>query len=136
MSRKPFKLIKVDSPEADMCVLYRHYPTEFDVQMDLYLDIGALCADLDNGSEVKSEVSAFYDKIKCRFDLVVFKGQKPVCAIEVKRWKQYDTDPQSPAFKQKMKYKLFSEGSGIPVLYCKGVEEIEKVHAAVLDIIA
>jgi hypothetical protein len=132
--KKRFYVVPVESSEADVCVLYSHFPSEFDVQRELYDSLFMICDELDNGSEVKSEVTAFCDDIKSRFDLMIFKKKIPVCAVEVKRHENNHPTVQSE--KQTLRYEMFSRMSKIPVLYCEGIDKVEKVSKRVKKIIS
>lgn len=123
--------IKVESTDADIIIKYPLAPTEFDIQYRLYSDIEFLCQQLDNGSEVKSEVTVYMDDtIRCRFDIMIFKNGQAVCAIEVKKSK-YLSANQDQDEKQITKYKMFQRCAGVPVLWCKGMDEIDKTVEAI-----
>ena len=115
--------------DADIIICYPQKPTEFDVQMELYRSLELLCNELDNQVEVKSEVTVICDGISSRFDLMMFRwfGERcqAMCGIEVKRG-GFITNP-GQSVKQKSKYNLIEMLGKIPVLYCNGIEEIDKV---------
>jgi len=133
--KKSFYVIPVKSNEADLCVLYSNFPSEFDIQTELYGELSLLCHELDNDIEIKSEVTAFYDKIKSRFDIMIFKSRIPVCAIEVKRYWDKSNNKEHQQYKQKIKYEMFARASDIPVLYCTGMNEVEGIIKQVRNII-
>jgi len=133
--KRSFRAVPVKSDEADLCVLYPRFPSEFDIQTELYGELSYLCYCLDNGSEIKSEVTAYYDKIKSRFDLMIFKDRIPVCAVEVKRYLDRSENKEHHQYKQKIKYEMFARASGIPVLYCTGTKDVKDIVKKVTDII-
>jgi hypothetical protein len=133
--KRSFYAIPVKSNEADLCVLYPHFPSEFDIQTELYGELSFLCYSLDNKTEIKSEVTAFYDKIKSRFDLMIFKDRIPICAIEVKRYQDKSENQEHQQYKQKIRYEMFARASGIPVLYCTGMKDVRGIVEKVKDII-
>ena len=125
--------------DAEVIICYPKKPTEFDVQEQLYGQLVNLCHMLDNGSEVKSEVTVYCDGIQSRFDLMVFKwnGAQEVhamCGIEVKRGGWINNPEQHE--RQKTKYAMIQRMAKIPVYFCNGMEEIEKTVKKIGDLIA
>jgi len=116
--------IVLDARDADVIVKYPIKETEFEVQAELYRRLANYCEALDNGFEVKSEVTVYIDSnVRMRFDLMIFHHRKPVCGIEVKK---VHGDKSSDHFKsQQTKYKMFTRVTGIPVYYCHGLKQIE-----------
>lgn len=124
--------VECESKDMDVIVLYSIFPTEFDVQHSLCSRLEHLCRMADDGTEVKSEVTVSCDKIKARFDLMIFRAQKPVCAIEVKRSGNHKTEHSETQLK---KYNMFKRVTGIPVIYCEGMDEVDFVVKQVGNII-
>ncbi len=127
----------VYSRDADVYILYPKYNTEFDIQYKLYTKISDLCYELDNGREIKSEVTILCDGIKSRVDLMVFnKNKEALCGIEVKRFNHEVAGYTKEHYlnydnKQNMKYKFFTRLTKIPIIYCFGEQDIKKTIKAI-----
>ena len=133
VNRQRFNIVSISSGEADVRILYPLFPTEFDVQRTLYDALMRVCEEVDNHLQIKSEITAFCDEAPSRFDLMVFKEDVPLCAIEVKRFSKPCPTPHGT--RQKIKYHIFSRVSKIPVLHCNGIEDIDAVAAKVREIV-
>jgi hypothetical protein len=114
--------IFIDARDADVIIQYPNEPTEFDIQFKLYAELAAMCRASDQECEIKSEVTVrIDDSIRMRFDLMLFRQQDAVCAIEVKKKRGLNPNAHE---KQIVKYSMFKRHTKIPVLYCYGMEQV------------
>lgn len=115
----------IESRDAKVLLKYPLVPSEFEIQSFLYNTIRDTCREYQNECEVKPEVTVYIDdNVQMRFDLMLFSQSIPVCGIEVK--KNRFTNPDQ-AKKQLIKYQMFSRVTGIPVLYCYGMNNAGEI---------
>jgi len=63
-----------------------------------------------------------YRHKNCRFDMIIPKGNKIIAIIEFKAYRRSHSNLRSGNTKQFKKYSSY----GIPVIYCKGKDEIDQ----------
>jgi hypothetical protein len=124
--------------KADFRVKYIEGYSEFEVQSELFDRLCVACRELDNGTKVRAEVGARCGDIRAVFDMFVFKHNGceelwPICAIEVKKQGACNGIINR---KQAFRYKEFSEASGIPVIFCKGMDDVNNALNKILDVIS
>jgi hypothetical protein len=97
--------------------IYNNRFHEIDVHSRLLITIGSILLAYP-GFEVQTEVTIGIGKKKNRIDLMVFLGKFPICGIEVKR-NQTVKNPLQTEF-----YEQFQSIAGIPIFYCRGLQDV------------
>ena len=97
--------------------------SEADVQIALCIALGK--AGYQYKAEVKISSKELNGDRGCRFDVVVYKDNKPIAVVEVKKGhNKVKGEPKKCNYYRKV--------TGLPVLHCAGYEGIEEVLGGLL----
>ena len=97
--------------------------TEADVSVLLYNEL------IYNSIQFKAEVKlpkSIVGGRGCRFDVLVYKNNEPLCIIEIKRLEQGKAFVQS---------RYYTQVTGLPVFVCGGKTSVDKVVEEVIKLL-